>query len=190
MLIRIGLAMLLPLVLVLSIATSSTYRLVREGSDRYVEEVGSHYADLLSNELRFRHGQIETMASVFVTYRMLPVEDRRDIVATAIRSVLEASPDLLGAWSLWEPGAMGDSAERDYPLIRGDPRIGEDGSVIAGAAGDAGDPSMRGSRGAFYASWYWNDGTIRAAGIAPEGMEGGVLRAGQGTRRGRADRSV
>jgi len=169
MLSYIGLTTFLPLVAVLSIATSRTYRIVQDDSYRYAATLGSHYADLIGQEIRFRLGQLEAMASVFETYGLLPPEDRRNIVSTALHSVLAVSPDLRAVWALWEPGAIGDSGERDSPGIQGDPNIAQDGLYSGDEDSAAKDPSRRGLRGTYYVCWYWRGGEIAKAGIASGG---------------------
>jgi signal transduction histidine kinase len=143
MLLMIGLAALLPLVLVIVIATASAYRIVEDESYRFAEEQGRHYADLIGAELRNREGKIEVLAEVMRLYGMIPANLRRQCLSRYLRSVLEANPDVYSSWTQWEPGAIGDDPSTQEGILSG-------------------------KSGAFYSIWYRSGGELLQSRFADE----------------------
>jgi signal transduction histidine kinase len=108
MLLMVGLSALIPLIAVIAIATVDAYRIVSRESLSYAEEQGRHFADLIGEELTVRLSAVRSMAAMEESYRDIPASVRRTVLSAQVRAILERNPDILAAWSQWEPGAIGD----------------------------------------------------------------------------------
>lgn len=135
LLLSVGLSSLLPLAAVVLIATGNAYRSLEEESFRYTEEQGRRYAALIAGELNSRIDSLQTMASMMGGYSLIPAANRRSVISGELRSILEMNAQDLAAWTLWEPGAIGDDPARA-------------------------DSGLKSPSGAFYSTWHRSDGRI------------------------------
>ncbi len=145
MLLLIGLAALLPLVGVITVSTLSAYRIVLADGDRYATSFGELAASRIEASFESRAGALRAMAAAFSAFSVIPVDRRRSVIAQELYSVLKADPDVLSAWAMWEPGAMGDnpSAFKGSPLTTPGGRFNvtwyrdSTGAVVSGTINDA-----------------------------------------------------
>jgi methyl-accepting chemotaxis protein len=79
---------------------------------------------------------VRAIGQVMEEYENLNVERRRFLFDTFLRGVTERNPDIIGAWSGWEPNAL-DGLDSEYANTPGTD-----------------------STGRYISSWYWSDGKV------------------------------
>jgi signal transduction histidine kinase len=113
MLFSIGLAALLPYVILISVSVIFAYRTVSADAYRYAEALSEHYAMEIASKFEVLVGAGKSLASAFSAYDSIPPEKRRAAIAAELRAAMEDRPEVLAAWAQWERGAIGDDP-RDY----------------------------------------------------------------------------
>ena len=108
MLFSVGLAALLPYIILISVSVVSSYRTVSEDAYRYAGTLSEHYAMEIASKFESLVGAGKSLASSLSTYEEIPPEKRRGAISAQVRAVLADQPDILAAWSQWERGAIGD----------------------------------------------------------------------------------
>jgi signal transduction histidine kinase len=148
MLFKVGTAALFPLLGVIAIATAFAYRTVSEDSYKYASSLSDNYAASMSVRLQSLASSASALASAFSAFGGIPPAARRGAISAQLRRAMEALPDVLAAWSQWEPGAVGD-----------DPRPFA-GTMLATESG------------AFDATWYRVGGSIVQGAISDSAYAG------------------
>ncbi|MDR2432959.1 MAG: HAMP domain-containing protein, partial [Treponema sp.] len=79
---------------------------------------------------------VRAIGQVMEEYESINVERRRFLFDTFLRGVTERNPDIIGAWSVWEPNAL-DGLDSKYANTPGTD-----------------------STGRYLSYWYWSDGKV------------------------------
>ena len=129
------------ILLVVSFISYRSYGLLYEGAQREAGEMSKNYGSVVKARLESGMLTARTVAKLYSNFRQIPAAQRRARLSSDLRTVLETNPDLLGVWSVWEPGAL-DGADASY--------ANPPGAVAPGRSFSSGTPAGGGLPGAFY----------------------------------------
>jgi signal transduction histidine kinase len=113
MLFSVGIAALLPYVLLIAVSVAFAYRTVSSDAYRYAGALSDHYAMEIASKFQVLVGAGKSLAAAFSASDSIPPEKRRTVISAELRAALESHPEVLAAWAQWERGAIGDDP-RDY----------------------------------------------------------------------------
>lgn len=108
MLLFIGAASLVPLAVIIAVASLRSYSTVSEETMRYANEQGRTAAALIKADLQLHLGAVRSLAAAFESFRKVPPRKRREFFSEEIRATLVRYPSALAVWTQWAPGAIGD----------------------------------------------------------------------------------
>jgi len=112
MLLTIGAAAILPLAAVIAVSATTARQAVSETSLNYAAEAADHWAAAIRADMEFDIGGVRGIAAAFAGYKAIPAAQRRIAFDAELRSTLDRYPDIVAAWTIWEPGAIGDDARQ------------------------------------------------------------------------------
>ena len=101
------------ILLVVSFISYRSYGLLYDGAQREAGEMSKNYGSVVKARLESGMLTARTVAKLYSNFRQIPAAQRRARLSSDLRTVLETNPDLLGVWSVWEPGAL-DGADASY----------------------------------------------------------------------------
>jgi PAS domain S-box-containing protein len=126
LLLPIGLIVLLSHLLALTFIIGHSFRTARREALEKTVEIANRYAAEISNDMDGAANTARSLANVLTTMRQERAYPDRQLLIRIIRRFLEANPQLLGAWTVWEPNAL-DGLDKKY---RGAPGHSETGRFV------------------------------------------------------------
>jgi len=108
MLLSIGLSVVLPFALVLSFVIGRTFSTIKDDSLALAEQTAARHAGRISIDMESELAAARAMAAAFQGYASIPPAVRRSVLAGDLKSYMESKANVLAAWTMWEPGAVGD----------------------------------------------------------------------------------
>lgn len=122
----IGLIVLLTYLLAITAIISQSFDTARREALEKTVEMAHRYAARIANDMNGAANTARSLANVLTTFRQERANPDRQLLIRIIRRFLDAHPQLLGAWTVWEPNALDG---RD-PEFRGAPGHSETGRFV------------------------------------------------------------
>lgn len=93
--------------------TISTYRMQERDTLKYAKAETQKYVEIVKDEIT---GALEISGTTAETFEGILKEGAQDPkqLLSIMESILEKNPNLVGIWSIWDPGTIGDLEDYEY----------------------------------------------------------------------------
>ncbi|MFP4419221.1 MAG: ATP-binding protein [Desulfococcaceae bacterium] len=126
LLLPIGLIVFLSHLLAIGFNIGHSFRTARREALEKNVEMANRYAAEIANDMDGAANTARSLANVLTTMRQERAYPDRQLLIRFVRRFLEANPQLLGAWTVWEPNAL-DGLDQKF---RGAPGHSENGRFV------------------------------------------------------------
>ena len=126
LLLPIGLIVLLSHLLAIGFNIGHSFRTARREALEKTVEMANRYAAEITNDMDGAANTARSLANVLTTMRQERAYPDRQLLIRIVRRFLDANPQLMGVWTVWEPNAL-DGLDQKF---RGAPGHGETGRFV------------------------------------------------------------